>query len=90
MRDFMLSSSWLFWMGFMFLFFLVPVSYGVGVRRWGVPYPRYYQRRRSVRAAAASGTPPVVSHEAWGWGGDYVWLVLLIGGSWAAMSLFWH
>lgn len=90
MRHFMMSSSWLFWMAFMFLFLAIPVGYGSGFRRWGPPYPRYIQRRRGVRAATASGTPPLVSAEAWGWGGDFVWLVLLIGASWAFASLWWR
>lgn len=86
----MLSSSWLFWMAFMFLFLAIPVGYGSGFRRWGPPYPRYFQRRRGVRAAAASATPLPVSAEAWGWGGDFVWVVLLIGASWAFASLWWR
>ena len=85
----MMSSMWLFWMAFMFMFFVLPIGYGSGYRRWGPPYPRYFQRRRGLRAAAAGG-PVVVNSEAWGWGGDFVWGVVLFGALWALLSLFWR
>jgi hypothetical protein len=29
-------------------------------------------------------------HQAWGRGGDFIWVVLLIGGGWAAAGLLLH
>jgi len=31
--------QWWLWIAFMFLFFVGPVSYGWGYRKWGAPYP---------------------------------------------------
>jgi hypothetical protein len=85
----MMSSWWMMWMLVMFLFLVTPVGYGWGYRGWGAPYPRYIQRRRGQQAAAAGG-PAEVDHHAWGWGGDLVWLVLLVGLLWACLSLWWR
>ncbi|MDP1828124.1 MAG: hypothetical protein Q8L48_32915 [Archangium sp.] len=85
----MMSSSWLFWMIFMFMFLMLPVGYGSGYRRWGAPLPRYFQQRRGDRAAAA-GTPMAVNALAWGWGGDFVWGILFIGVCWAVVAMFWR
>ena len=80
----MMGSWWLFWMVLMFVLVVPPLGYGWGYRGWGPPYPRYVQRRRRQRAAATGS----FNHEAWGWGGDFVWVVLLLGGGWAAVGLF--
>jgi hypothetical protein len=82
----MISAWWILWMAFLFLFFVSPVSYGWGYRGWGPPLPRYVQRRRALHAASAEGSS-AARHHAWGWGGDFVWAVLLIGGGWAAAGL---
>ncbi len=82
----MTNTLWLLWMGFIFLFLVSPVSYGWGYRGWGPPYPRYIQRRRAMRAAY-SASHVAARHRAWGRGGDFVWVVLLIGGGWAAAGL---
>jgi len=79
----MTSTLWYVWMAFMVVFLVSPLGYGWSYRGWGPPLPRYIQRRRAIRAsftdvAAAS------RHQAWGRGGDFVWVVLLIGSSWAA------
>jgi len=84
----MMASWWVLWMFFMFIFLVPPVGYGWGYRRWGPPYPRYFQRRRGERAAAIAGSA-TVDHLAWGWGGDFVWVVLLIGMAWAFTGVFW-
>jgi len=83
-----MSSWWLLWMLFMFVFLITPASYGWGYRKWGPPYPRYVQRRREH--AAAAGGAATFGHQSWGWGGDFVWLVLLVGLLWAAAGLWWH
>lgn len=78
-----MSTGWLLWIGIMFFFLLAPTGYGWGYRGWGPPYPRYIQRRRGLRAAVP-GTTTSFDHHAWGRGGDFVWMVLLIGIFWAA------
>ena len=55
----MMSSWWLIWMIFMFLFLIPPLGYGWGYRGWGPPYPRYVQRRRSEHLAASGALRPV-------------------------------
>ena len=85
----MVSMSWLLWMAFMFLFLVPSIGYGWGYRKWGPPYPRYIQRRRCVRAATASDFA-TFNHQAWGWGGDFVWMVLFIGILWAMVTLWWR
>jgi hypothetical protein len=84
----MMSSWWLIWMIFMFLFLIPPLGYGWGYRGWGPPYPRYVQRRRS-QDLAASGAPGPFKHESWGWGGDVVWMLFFIGLLWVVTALFW-
>ena len=84
----MMHSWWLLWMLVMLLFLVPSVGYGWGYRRWGAPYPRYIQRRR--QQAALTGSPTTFNHESWGWGGDFVWTVLLFGGLWAAYAFWWH
>jgi hypothetical protein len=87
----MMSMSWLLWMAFMFLFLVPPIGYGWGYRKWGPPYPRYVQRRRGARAATASDFATFnINHRAWGWGGDFVWMVLFIGVLWAVVTLWWR
>ena len=84
----MIGSWWVFWMIFMFLFLVPPIGYGWGYRGWGPPYPRYIQRRRGQRAAANSATAQF-DHHAWGWGGDFVWMVGIVGMVWLFWSVFW-
>ncbi len=83
----MLSSWWLMWMAFMFFLFLTPIGYGWGYRGWGPPYPSYVQRLRGQQAVRAGG--PGDHHYRWGWGGDFVWLILIIGVLWAFGSVAW-
>jgi hypothetical protein len=82
----MSGSWWIVWMVFMFLFLLPPVGYGWGYRGWGPPYPRYLQRHRSQQAAA-SGLSGPFRHESWGWGGDFVWTMLIIGAVWFMIAM---
>jgi hypothetical protein len=84
----MFGSWWVVWMLFMFLLLVPPLGYGWGYRRWGPPYPTYIQRRRA-RGAASDGAA-AFDHSAWGWGGDFVWVVLVIGVAWAFGGLFWR
>ena len=82
----MFGSWWFIWMIFMFLFLVPPLGYGWGYRRWGAPYPSYIQRRR----ATANGGVTTTNHRAWGFGGDFVWIVMMIGLSWALAAVFWR
>ena len=82
----MISSWWFLWMAFMFLFFVFPVTYGWGYRGWGLPYPRYVQRRRGLQAST-TGQPADLRHQSWGWGGDFVWVILIVAGGWAFAGL---
>jgi len=81
--------QWWLWIAFMFLFFVGPISYGWGYRKWGAPYPTYIQRRLGAKAATA-GDFAQLSYQRWGWGGDLVWIVLLIGAVWAVAGLWWR
>ncbi len=85
----MMGSWWLLWVLFMLMFMATPIGYGWGYRGWGPPYPRYIQRRRAERAAAAPASP-TFDHHAWGVGGDLLWAVLLIGVFWAGWALLWR
>jgi hypothetical protein len=85
----MMAAWWLFWMMFMFLLLVPSVTYGWGYRRWGPPYPRYIQRRRGMKVGAADRSV-ALGYQSWGWGGDFVWTVLLIGTVWACVALWWR
>ena len=85
----MMSALWLLWMIFIFLFLVSPIGYGWGYRKWGPPYPRYIQRRRGSREATA-GDFASLRLQSWGWGGDFVWLVLFVGVLWAVVTLWWR
>ena len=80
----MIGSWWFFWMIIVFLFLVPPIGYGWGYRGWGPPYPRYIQRRRGRRAAAADAAMQF-DHHAWGWRGDLVWMLGVVWMVW----LFW-
>lgn len=73
----------------MLVLLVPPLGYGWGYRGWGPPYPRYIQRRRSQRPVAAGSDVPF-NHQAWGWGGDILWSVILLGFFWAAVAIWWH
>ena len=85
----MMSSMWLVWFGVMALLLLTPICYGWGYRGWGPPYPSYVQRRRAQQAAATVRLE-AYNHQAWGWRGDYVWMMIVIGLFWAATAFFWR
>jgi hypothetical protein len=84
-----MNSWWFVWMGVMLLLLVMPMGYGWGYRGWGPPYPSYIQRRRG-RQAAAVGDASTFNHQSWGWGGDLMWGVLLVGLFWAASAYWWH
>jgi hypothetical protein len=83
----MMSPFWLLWMVFLFMFLVAPIGYGWGYRRWGMPYPRYVQRRRALMAGASGPSPR--DHYAWGRAGDLVWLGLIIAMIWAISAFVW-
>jgi hypothetical protein len=82
----MMNPFWLMWLIFMLVFLAAPLGYGWGYRRWGLPYPRYVQRRRALRTGL--GGPSSLDHQAWGRAGDLVWLGLVIAMIWACSAAF--
>ncbi len=91
-HEMMMSTWWWVWIAFMFMFLVPPLGYGWGYRGWGAPYPRYIQRRRGEAATMTmgSGGSGQFDHHAWGRGGDFVWMILLIGMFWALAGLWWR
>lgn len=85
----MMISWWFPWMVFMVVFLVPPLGYGWVYRGWGPPYPRYIQRRRASRMSASSASS-AFRHQSWGWGGDFVWFVYLIGVVWACAAVWRH
>ncbi len=85
----MMSSWWILWVFFMFIFLVPSVGYGWGYRSWGPPYPSYIQRRRGAQAARED-RGSTFNHRAWGLGGDFVWFVILIGIVWACAGIWWR
>jgi hypothetical protein len=81
----MLSPFWLLWLVFLLVFLITPVGYGWAYRGWGVPYPRYVQRRRAVLASTSGRSP--LSHQAWGRAGDLIWVGLAIAMVWACFAI---
>lgn len=73
----------------MFFIIVAPVGYGWGYRGWGPPYPRYIQRRRHEHATALGGSVEF-NHQSWGWGGDFLWMAMLVGILWAATVYWWR
>jgi len=84
----MMSSWWVWWMIVMFFLLVTPVGYGWGYRGWGPPYPSYFQRQRDLQASSA-GASGAFNHYSWGWGGDFVWLILFVGIFWVATAMWW-
>ena len=60
----------------------------LGYRGWGPPYPSYFQRQRDLQASSA-GASGAFNHYSWGWGGDFVWLILFVGIFWVATAMWW-
>lgn len=83
----MISPFWLIWLVFLFMFLVAPMGYGWGYRGWGMPYPRYIQRRRAMRVGMNGPSP--LDHQAWGRAGDLVWLGLIIAAIWAFSAFVW-
>ena len=84
----MMHSWWWLWLAFMIVFLATPMGYGWGYRGWGPPYPRYIQRRRAAQGSNLIGSP-ALDHHAWSWGGDLLWMLLLIWVFWAFSAIFW-
>jgi hypothetical protein len=85
----MFQGWWFMWMLFALIFLISPIGYGSGYRRWGWPYPTYVQRRRHHRMIAANGVTSF-NHQAWGRGGDFIWVVLGICVVWLVVGRWWH
>jgi hypothetical protein len=84
----MIGPWWFLWMLFMVVFLVTPVGYGWGYRGWGPPYPRYIQGRRARRAEAGGSVP--YDHHAWGAGGDFLWMVFVVGLCWVFVATWWR
>lgn len=78
---------WWWWVLFLIIFFLHPVGYGWGYRGWGP----WYRRRGSttVRPSAAGEPPGAYDQTGWGWGGAFLWIILLIAIVWLIAALGW-
>ena len=85
----MFGSITFFWLMFMVVFLVMPIGYGWGFRGWGMAYPSFVQQRRA-RRAGSNGSSSSFDHQAWGRGGDALWLVVLIGVFWAFSPLWWR
>jgi hypothetical protein len=83
----MMFSWWFLWMIFMLVFLVTPMGYGWGYRGWGPPYPSYFQRRRGERAALGGSS---FNHLSWGWGGDFVWIMVTVAVFWAMTAYWWR
>lgn len=81
---------WWIWMVFMFLILVPSVSYGWGYRRWGPPYPSYFQRRRAQQAGLVSGERSSFNHLSWGWYGDFVWVMFIMVVFWSFTISWWR
>jgi hypothetical protein len=73
----------------MFVFVVPPVGYGWGYRGWGAPYPRYFQRRRAQQALVNGGSTSF-DHHAWGWGGDALWIMVVVWILCAVAATWWR
>ncbi len=82
------SWSWV-WLTFMLVFLVAPMSYGWRYRGWGPPVPTYVQRERAARGDPFQGRLPH-THITWGYGGDLVWMFLVILLFWAVMAFWWR
>ena len=84
----MFGLWWFWWIFLMFIILVPPMGYGWGYRGWGAPYPRFIQRRRALQAGTR--VPPVqFDHHAWGVGGDFIWLFVVVAVMWAFWAMWW-
>jgi hypothetical protein len=81
------SWWWWFWVGSLGMLLAIPMAYGWGYRGWGPPYPRYYQRSQHLRAEAAGGGVKF-DHQAWGLGGDFIWILFCVAMVSLAVSIW--
>jgi len=61
----------------------------LGLPQMGAAVPEIHSAA-SWCAAATVGETGVLSHQAWGWGGDFVWAVVFVGLLWAVVTLWWR
>ncbi len=85
----MWANWWWIWVAVMFFFCVAPMGYGWGYRGWGAPYPSYVQRRR-YEQATVGGASTSYNHYAWGWGGDFIWMFMVVGIIWAVTAFWWR
>ena len=85
----MMNAWWWLWVVMVAVALVPALGYGSVYRGWGAPYPRFVQRRRFARAYPSSGSA-MFDHQSWGRGGDYVWMVGLIGVLGAIPAILWR
>ncbi len=91
------STGWgWWWLAFIAIFFLLPLSYGWGYRGWGPWYrTRRLDRRNPANAAVAYSPERRVAtgadyrDEGWGWAAALLWLVLVIALVWLIFAWVW-
>jgi hypothetical protein len=88
----MTSSWWFVWFGTLLLLFVLPVGYGWHYKGWGKPYAWTTPRRRGLHASVYGNAwlAPQGNRGNRGWGGDFIWVVLLGGVFCAVFGLSWR
>lgn len=82
---------WWWWVAFVVIFFAIPLGYGWGYRGWG-PWYRRGHSTGTPREEPPPGTPINTTDEydtGWGWGGIFLWLILIIAIAWLIAAWGW-
>ena len=69
---------WWAWLAIVVFLIVLPLSYGMGYRRWGPPYPRYYVRLRGGVPRGAHPDPDAATRTGAGAGGEPERQVVLV------------
>ena len=88
------NGWWWWWLAFVVVFFFLPLGYGWGYRGWGPWY-----RRRHYDGPPRTGAPddnlqpgfggPEEVGSGWGWGGAFLWIILIIALIWLIAAWGW-
>ncbi|WP_188197717.1 hypothetical protein [Nonomuraea sp. SYSU D8015] len=94
---------WL-WLLFVILVLVVPLGYGMGYRRWSMPYPGFFRRylpaqvRPDYRPGERQDDALAYHRESaadrrgkneWGLMADLLWLALVVAVVWLVIGLLW-